>query len=150
MVNIVASLQSLEVIKLLIGAEDALNRNLFSIDVWTGRVRNLDMQASRSDACVCCGQGSYEFLSGGKTAATVSLCGRNAVQVRPPTGSAPLQLGQVASRLSFGARAKENEFMLRFDVEEYEVTLFADGRAIIKGTDDPAKAKGIYARYIGG
>ncbi len=150
-VNIVASLQSLEVIKMLIGAYGELNRELFSIDVWTGRVRNLDMQASREGgACPCCGQRDFVFLAGERTSATVSLCGRNAVQIRPPRGADPLNLAAIAGRLPFDARPKRNEFMLRFEIEAHEFTLFPDGRAIIKGTDDEARARGLYARYIGG
>jgi adenylyltransferase/sulfurtransferase len=42
-----------------------------------------------------------------------------------------------------------NKFMLKFNAEDCEFTVFPDGRAIIKGTSDIDRAKTLYARYIG-
>jgi adenylyltransferase/sulfurtransferase len=151
LVNIVASLQALEAMKILIGDLDALNRKMVSIDVWTGQFRGLDMQPAYDKGhCVCCKQGKYEFLSGQRSSATATLCGRNAVQVSPPEGGGgKANFKQIAKRLPFDARPKVNDYMLRFTIDEYAVTLFPDGRAIIKGTADPAIARGVYAKYVG-
>jgi adenylyltransferase/sulfurtransferase len=43
--------------------------------------------------------------------------------------------------------------MLRAEIQDsgkpYELTLFADGRAIVKGTGEVREARGVYARYVG-
>ncbi|TWT43694.1 putative adenylyltransferase/sulfurtransferase MoeZ [Phycisphaerae bacterium RAS1] len=170
-VEIVASFQVLEAMKILIGAYDAKTDSrgaatpaqkdarppysgfgkgcMLTIDGWSGRVRSLDMQSARGQGeCVCCKQGRFEYLSGEKTSASVSLCGRNAVQILPPPG-ATIDFRRVAERLKSGAAPEMNAFMLRFRVEPYQVTLFADGRAIVQGTADAATARGVYAKYVG-
>lgn len=149
-VNIVASLQSLEALKILIGDLGALNRKMVSIDGWSGQFRALDMQAAYDQGdCICCKRNVYEYLTGQRASAAVSLCGRNAIQVRPPEGVTHIDLKQIAARLPFDARPKLNDYMLRFAAGEQSVTLFPDGRAIIKNATDPALARGVYARYIG-
>lgn len=149
-VNIVASLQAIEAMKLLMGRTDELNRRLVSFDVWTGRFRALDMQAAyESGDCRCCKHGEYDYLSGQLASQSISLCGRNAVQIAPPATGARLSFKDIAARLGHGARPTFNEYMLRFQVDQLAVTLFPDGRAIIKGTSDPAAARSIYARFVG-
>jgi len=173
-VQIVASLQATEAMKILIGREAELN-GLMTVDAWAGRVRMLNVQAAfDAGDCPCCKLGRYEYLDGDKLSATTTLCGRNAVQVLPaacpsPSGSegpadaaavsavsssgppspARVDFAAIAARLPKSARAKHNEFMLRFTIDAYRVTLFADGRAIIEGTSDPAVARGVYAKYVG-
>jgi four helix bundle protein len=44
---------------------------------------------------------------------------------------------------------RHNAFMLRFATEGYEFTVFPDGRAIIKGTNDITKARTLYAQFVG-
>src|SRR5204862_3795015 len=83
-VNLVASLQALEAMKILAGKLDVLNRDLVTIDAWSGRFRRMNMQSARDEGnCPCCKQGRYEFLSGARSSSTVSLCGRDAVQITP-------------------------------------------------------------------
>lgn len=147
-VSVVASLQALEALKILAGRLEAVNRNLVTLDLWSGSIRNLNMQSAREQGdCPCCKQGRYEYLSGEKASAASALCGRNAVQVLPASGSR-VNLKQVSERLRSG-RPALNEFMLRFQVEQFAVTLFADGRAIVKGTNDPVVARSVYAKYVG-
>ncbi len=151
-VQFVASLQAVEAMKLLSGRRDAVSRRLFQMDVWTGRLTALDVgRAKQNGDCRCCGQRIFEFLDGTRSASTVSLCGRNAVQIRPPS-SGLMDLRAIADRLQAVASDKVyfNEYLLKFYVgDDYELTLFQDGRAIVKGTDDPAVAKSIHAKYIG-
>jgi len=147
-VNVVASLAATEAMKILTGHERDLNLRLLAIDVWAGRMRAVNVQ-SAFDAgnCPCCKQGRYDFLTG-DTAATTTLGGRDAVQI-PAGGDVQISFKAIAARLPAQAHAKFNEFMLRFNVESYSVTLFADGRAIIQGTSDPTVARGVYAKYVG-
>lgn len=145
-VNIVASFQAQEAIKLLAGCQDQLIRGLLTIDAWTGRVRLVDV-GKQADACPCCRQSRFDFLRGERTSSSTALCGRNAVQVRP-SSDAEVDFKALASRLS-RHRPSANEFMLKFEVDSLAVTLFRDGRAIIKGTSDPAQARAVYAKYIG-
>ncbi|MFO0839207.1 MAG: ThiF family adenylyltransferase [Phycisphaerae bacterium] len=149
-VNIVASLQALEAMKILSGRLEALNRRLVTIDAWLGTVRMLDMRSARDAGdCPCCKQGKFEFLSGERASASAALCGRNAIQILPATSGARIDFREIASRLRGTSRPVFNEFLLRFDIGEHSVTLFRDGRAIVQGTSDPAVARGVYAKYVG-
>jgi adenylyltransferase/sulfurtransferase len=149
-VQIVASLQAVEALKILMGRLDEVSRRLLAIDAWTGRIRTLNVQSAREDGdCPCCKQGRYDFLSGTRAATTTTLCGRDAVQILPPASAARVNFKAIAERLPARANAKFNEFLLRFGAEPHAVTLFTDGRAIIQGTSDPTVARGVYAKYIG-
>ncbi len=146
--GLVASLQAIEAIKILAGKTDALVRRLVTIDAWDGRIRHMDVQSARDNGnCPCCKQGRYDFLTGARTSATTSLCGRNAVQVLPAEG-VRVNLREMAERLR-RHRPTVNEFLLRVAIESFKLTLFPDGRAIIQGTADAAVARGVYAKYIG-
>lgn len=153
-VNLVASFQAAHAIKILIGRKDELNRDLLTIDGWACRVRGIDMQSARETGdCTCCKRGRYEFLERRGEAQSTALCGRNAVQVFPQRAAAdraaPLDFGALASRLGPECDARFNAYLLRFRAGACEVTVFADGRAIVKGTADPTAARVIYSRYIG-
>lgn len=151
-VNVIASLQSLEAIKLLSGAHDAVNTGLTVVDLWSGRWRRLDVP--RDSDCRCCGQADYEWLDGRRGSQTVVLCGRGAVQLTPPEGSGPIDLPAMRAKLAPLGTLTGNPFLVRLRLSEanggHEITLFADGRAIISGVDDEAQARTIWNRYIGG
>ncbi|HUU97836.1 MAG TPA: ThiF family adenylyltransferase [Phycisphaerae bacterium] len=148
-VNIVASLQAVEALKILTGRLEDLNRKLLTIDAWRGTVRAVNMQSAHDQGdCRCCKHGEYEFLSGERASYTTTLCGRNAVQLLQPAGT-KVNFKQIAARLGARTRPRFNEYMLRFAVDDYQITLFPDGRAIIQGTADAATARGVYAKYIG-
>jgi len=100
-------------------------------------------------SCVCCGQRKFEFLEGKFAAAVSSLCGRNAVQVYPTGRADKVDFARVAEKLAAVAEVRYNKFILSFTVSRHKVTLFANGRAIISGTNDPAVAMQLYSRYIG-
>lgn len=152
-VHVVAALQALEAMKLLMRRADAVNRHLVSVDVWSGRMTNLNVQSSRRRGdCPCCTQGNFEYLAGRRGSTAITLCGRDAVQIHTKsTSQAPADFAAVAARLSAVASApvQYNRFMLRAAIDGYELTLFPDGRSIIKGTDDPEKARAVHAKYLG-
>jgi adenylyltransferase/sulfurtransferase len=146
-----ASLQVVAAIKTLTENVDAVGRELITFDVWTNRMRSINTTDSRLAGCRTCGQRRFEFLEQRNGSLTTSLCGRNAVQVRPPTGASP-DASKVADRLSAVGRVEKNAYLLRCQLNEPEgltLSLFADGRLIVHGTSDPARARSIYARFVG-
>lgn len=148
-VNIVASYQATEAFKILTGRLDAINRDLIFLDIWENVHKKLAIARLRDRGnCVCCKQRKFEWLDGMHGAQTTSLCGRNAVQVsHRVTGQ--LDFAGMAKQLSIIGQVSFNRFMLKFEVDEYQFTVFPDGRAIIKGTSDIDKARTLYAKYIG-
>jgi adenylyltransferase/sulfurtransferase len=148
-VAVVASFEAVEAIKLLSGAESALNNELFVIDIWDWTFRRLKVQGLLGKVdCPCCQRRKFEWLEGDLGSHTTTLCGRNAVQIaaRRPQ---PLNFPEMASRLSPLGEVRHNAFMLRFATEGHEFTVFPDGRAIIKGTNDISKARTLYAQFVG-
>lgn len=136
----VASIQVAEALKILTGT--APSEGLLNLDVWSGSFQRFNLK--RLPDCPACGRREFQYLRATESTAAVTLCGRNAVQVTPKAGQT-VDLAALAKRLGGVA----NKFLLRVTIEGYEVTLFPDGRAIIKGTEDPAKARSIYARFVG-
>jgi adenylyltransferase/sulfurtransferase len=117
---------------------------------------NMNVQSAReAGTCPCCVRGEFSFLEGNHAGVTTTLCGRDAVQVSAPSRRAPghevVDFAAIAAKLSGVATApiRHNAYMLRAVIDAFEVTLFPDGRAIIKGTSDPAKARSLYAKYFG-
>jgi molybdopterin-synthase adenylyltransferase len=146
---IIASLESTEAIKFLTGNLKDLGNTLYSYDVWTRKSQSFKLEGLRDATdCPTCKQGKFEYLSGESAPKTTSLCGRNAVQVTRPD-KIRLDFKDLASRFESVGEAKYNPFMFQAKIDGYEFTVFPDGRAIIKGTNDPAQAKTIYAKYIG-
>ncbi len=118
------------------------------MDVWENTFERIELP--RQPDCPACGQHRYEFLDSVQGSSSTSLCGRNAVQVRG-TGKRGFRLDfpTLAARLEPVGKVQYNEFLLRCLVDEYEITVFPDARAIIKGTDDEQVARSVYARYVG-
>ena len=144
--SLIASWQVAAAMKILSGNAGELHTGLTTVDVWTGRIRQLAPPARDPD-CPCCAQRRFEYLAGERRR-PISLCGRNAVQIHERAGQ--VDLPALAQRLAPLAPVRQNEFALRFFPAPYELTVFADGRAIIKGTQDVALARSLYARYVGG
>ncbi len=150
-VNLVASYQAMEAIKILSGCRDEVTRRLIHIDAWNGRVAGMNVDAAgKTGLCKCCKQGIFEYLDGQHTTSTATLCGRDAVQIGV-SSSGQFDFTKMADKLEriAGGTVNYNQFMLRAAVESYELTLFPDGRAIIKGTDKPETARSVYAKYLG-
>ena len=147
LVSAVASISATEAIKLIV-EQGELNRGMIYFDVWYNTFEQFESRGTRED-CPACRQRNFEFLNQEKGGQSVNLCGRNAVQIRQ-TGGGRLPLEQLAGRLAGVSQiSAQNDYLLRFSVDGYEITLFADGRAIIKGTEDESVARGLYAKYVG-
>ena len=142
--SLIASIQTAEAIKIL--SRGRCSGKITTADVWTGEIRQID-QPPRDPACPACGLRQFAYLNGERRA-PVSLCGRDAVQLHELRR--PLDLDSLASRLSPLGPVRSNGFALRFEAPPYLLTVFPDGRAIIKGTTDAGVARSLYARYIGG
>lgn len=148
-ISIIASLQASEAIKILTGQKDKLHGSLIRVDVWDFQINKISLAnfAGQSD-CPVCSQNEFEFLRGVGRQVAVSLCGRNAVQIAR-SGSSKIDFTLLAERLKPLGEVAFNDFLLRFRVDDYDITVFRDARSIIKGTNDINIARGVYARYIG-
>lgn len=145
-VGAITGVASTEALKILLDSEK-VSREMFWMDVWENTSERIELP--RQPDCPTCGQHHYEFLDSLAGTSSTSLCGRNAVQVRSGRRGASLDLPGLAERLQPVGQVSYNEFLLRFTVDDYELTVFPDARAIIKGTDDQQVARSVYARYIG-
>lgn len=141
--SIVASLQCADAMKVLTGAD--LIPRITTVDVWTGAIRQIEMPPG-DETCRVCAQRVFEHLQG-RGRAPISLCGRNAVQIHER--HRPVDLRGLSDQLAPLGDVRVNEFALRFFPSPYEMTIFPDGRAIIKGTTDVGVARSLYARYVG-
>lgn len=143
---VVGSLEALEAIKLLVGAE-TVNAGMLELDVWTGEFQRLTLDDKPAEDCPACA-GRYEFLDAKEGLRVTSLCGQNAVQIVNTTQGRP-NFAQLAERYRPLGEVSFNQFMLRLSTSDFELVLFPDGRAIVKGSNDESVAKGIYAKYVG-
>lgn len=145
--GVVGSLAAAEALKLLVGAEDRLRVGLLWVDVWNNSFQQTPLTARQPD-CPTCGRGELRYLQADSATRVAVLCGRDAVQVRP-AGAPRVRLEELAERLRGVGQVSVNEYLLRFRSGGLELTLFPDARAIVKGTSDPAVARGFYAKYVG-
>ncbi len=144
-VNLIASLEVAEALKLLCGRLEALHGRLISCDVWSGHLQSV--RVARNPECRACAKREFTYLQG-QAQPMITLCGRDSVQIHER--SRTMDLHALGLRLApIVGELRQNDFLLRFRVAPYEMTVFADGRAILKGTKDPAVARSLYARYIG-
>jgi adenylyltransferase/sulfurtransferase len=144
-VNLIASWQVAEALKLLAGRTEALHGRLLSCDVWSGHMQSI--RVARNPGCRVCAKRNFTYLQG-EAQPHITMCGRDSVQIHER--SRALDLPALALRLrSVVEDVRQNDFLIRFRVAPYEMTVFADGRAILKGTKDPAVARSLYARYLG-
>ena len=142
-VSAVASVQVADALKILTGAD--LRARITTMDLWKGGIRQIDAPERDAD-CPACGRREFPYLEAARRPPAV-LCGRNAVQIA--AGERTVNLLELAARLAGLGQVRANEYALRFVIEAYELTVFADGRAIIKGTSDTGIARSLYARYVG-
>ena len=144
-VNLIASLEVAEALKILAGRSDALHGRLLAGDVWSGRFQAIRVE--RNPACRACAHGDFPYLEG-QAQPHITMCGRDSVQIHERGRTLDLKVLQerLAPTIS---DVRQNGFLLRFRIPPYEMTVFTDGRAILKGTKDPAVARSLYAKYIG-
>jgi adenylyltransferase/sulfurtransferase len=145
--TIVAALQVTKALKLLTGQEEALLGRLLYLDVWTGDFMQFKV-AKQDTPCPTCDLGQFEYLEAREGSWATSLCGRDAVQISVRR-EARVSFPQLAERLRPVGQVSFNDYMLRFRVNSYELTVFPDGRTIVKGCTDPGLARTLYAKYIG-
>jgi adenylyltransferase/sulfurtransferase len=144
-VNLVASIAATEAMKIIVGPADSIRRTLLSYDVWSNEFAQV-AAAHPIEGCRACGRRDFVHLAG-EGRPHISLCGRNSVQIHERRR--PIDFAEITRRLTPLGQVKHNEFVLKFWRDPYEMTLFPDGRAIIKGTTDTAIARSLYARYVG-
>jgi adenylyltransferase/sulfurtransferase len=144
--GVIASIEAGEAIKLLAGKPETLHGRLVACDIWSGRFQSI--RIARNPDCRACGRRELVYLQG-EAQPHITMCGRDSVQIHER--SRRLDLAELSRRITAASsgEVRHNEFLLRFQVPPYEMTVFVDGRAIVKGTKDPAVARSLYARYIG-
>jgi molybdopterin/thiamine biosynthesis adenylyltransferase len=148
-INVIASFQACEAIKILSGNTDAISRKLNVFSMWDNAVRQLDVSKLRDKVdCPTCKQRRFDWLSGQRGSHSAILCGRNAVQLSFPERQS-ICFEELKARLAPLGRVEGNTFLLRFFIDEYVLTVFKDGRAIIGGTDEVSIARKLYAQYLG-
>jgi molybdopterin-synthase adenylyltransferase len=146
---IMGSIETTEALKILLGfydSEESTNSNLIVYDTWNHSFDSITVK--KNEKCQCCGNENYEFIDSDDQEIITSLCGRNAIQITPADPK-ELSLKQIAEKLEKLGKVKCSDFIMIFTTDENEISLFRDGRAIIKGTNDEKIARSIYARYVG-
>lgn len=141
----VAALQVSQALQLLTGSWSAEKARLHRGDLWKNEFHASPVPAPRAN-CRTCGRREFVHLQG-TAQPQITLCGRNSVQIHEHARR--LDLDQLRGRLAAHGEVRNNAYLLRLSVPPYELTVFADGRAIIRGTTDPGLARSLYARYLG-
>jgi molybdopterin-synthase adenylyltransferase len=146
-ISTISAVQVTEALKILAGNSTKLHRSLLQFDLWENDWRKIKL-GEPNDDCICCGKRNFEFLNAENVEFFTTLCGRDSVQISAPKPT-QLDLIKLAATLQNLADVKQNEYLVRFSIENFEMTIFKDARAIIKGTDDFVVAKSLYAKYVG-
>ena len=148
-INVIASMEANEAIKILSGNKESVNRYLNIVELWENRSRQVKLDKLREAVeCPACNGESFPWLDGDRGSHTAVLCGRNAVQLSFPL-HAKLDFEKLAEQLSEIGKVSRNKYLLRLQVDDFLITVFPDGRAIVAGTEDISEAKTLYAKYIG-
>ena len=144
--DIVGSLASTLALKCIVGAPIA--RTLTHLDVWEGRQSTMKLPAKQEN-CSTCGRRIFSYLHTDRAPETVSLCGRDTIQVTPNTNRT-LSLDALAKEVRAVAQSvTQTPFFVRVMIDTFTLTVFSDGRALIQGTSDTGVARSLYARYVG-
>lgn len=146
-ISVVSAMQVSEALKLLTGKTERLHRTLMQIDVWQNEWRKIKLSAPRED-CESCAKETFETLDAESNEFAAVLCGRDAVQISPPRQT-KVDLKTLAEKLRPSGDVKVNDYLLRFRQGDYELTVFQDARAIVKGVDNVAAARTLYAKFVG-
>lgn len=146
-IAMISAVQVTEALKILTGKSEKLHKSLLQFDVWQNDWRKIKTGKPNAE-CETCGKRNFEFLEAESAEFSAVLCGRNAVQISPPK-PAQLDLETLAGKLKNLGEVKQNEYLARLTVDEFEITVFRDARAIIRGTDDVSVARSLYAKFIG-
>lgn len=146
-VHVIAGVQAGEALKVLAGRTEDLLKGIVTVDLWQGVFEVMDL-TRRAPSCPACTAGRYDYLASAATSGSAVLCGRDAVQVRPPRGSR-VDLPSLAARLAAVGSVSANEYLVRFSSRDADLVVFGDGRAIVRGVTDTAQARAVYAKYVG-
>jgi len=145
---VVGAAQAAEAIKILSGNAAAVARDMLTFDLWTNRFATISTAGAKREDCRACGLRRFDFLDAPARDGTARLCGRNAVQIRPLRSGVSLDV--LSEKLKSNTTVTRTEHLVRARVDgEIELTAFADGRVIVHGTGDVARARSIYARFVG-
>jgi adenylyltransferase/sulfurtransferase len=142
--SIIASIETTEALKIILGKD--YSKDLIVYDVWSHDFKRIKIK--RNKDCECCQKENFRFLNAKRSEVTTVLCGRDSVQVTPNV-EGKVSLDRLAERLRKSGDVKQSPLHLIFRTDEIDITIFSDGRAIIKGTEDETMAKSIYSKYIG-
>jgi molybdopterin/thiamine biosynthesis adenylyltransferase len=148
----VASLQAAQAMKILTGRMNATEQRLWKLDIWSGRFASIDVSSGRRDDCACCVQRRFEFLDSAIGDMATTLCGRNAVQIRPAKPWNDGQFDRAMDQLKAVGKVEQSGYFSRCLLAEppgFTLTCFRDGRLLVQGTSDTGRAKAIYAKYLG-
>jgi len=143
----IASIQVVETLKLLTGNLEPDDVRLISYEIWSHRFQRIDVGREAMATCPVCAGQKYEYLNGNPLR-TISLCGRNAVQLIPGVKS-ELDFTELSKSIGAFGTVQFNEFLLKCSSPPYELTLFKDGRAIVKGTEEAGLARSVYSKMVG-
>ena len=148
-VCLIASIQTTEAIKILTENKKDINKKLICVDLWQNSYQTIDVTKSKIQKnCPVCNNKEFNFLNGKQGSAYTTMYGRKAVQILP-FSETKLDLPKLAIELSSLGVVKANEFLIRFEIENYELSIFPDGRLIVNGTTDIGIARSLYAKYLG-
>jgi molybdopterin-synthase adenylyltransferase len=148
----VASLQVVQVFRIITNQWTTEDQRLWKMDVWSGRMTAVDLSQERREDCPCCGGRRFPFLETSAAESAVAVCGRNAVQIRPARSWNGIELDRALERLRQAGDVEAGTFFWRCRLTEMPgltLTCFRDGRLLVDGTADAGRAKAICARYIG-
>lgn len=140
----IASIETTEAFKIMLGKERA--KELFVLDLWAGDLQKIKVK--KDPHCEACGKRNFEFLRAHKRKLVVGMCGRNAVQI-VPARERKESLAELRQRLSRLGQATLADGVLRFKTKGVDITVFPDGRTIVAGTTDIARAKTLFSKYVG-
>lgn len=147
-VNMTAALVVAEALKILTGTESACRRELVRFDLWRNTFERTNI-ADLDEGCACCGERRFDYLEGEGAFDAVVLCGQDAVQIQPQDPHTQIDLAALAARLAGLGPIVQNEFLLKLQWEDKEITIFPDARAIIQGVTNEEEAQAVYARIVG-
>jgi molybdopterin-synthase adenylyltransferase len=146
-INVVAAVQVTEAMKLLTNHVEDLHSSLMQFDVWRNEWRRI-ATGQRVANCQVCALQHFESLDARGDGFAAVLCGRHAVQISPPR-PAQVDMAALRRKLQLAGDVNGNDYLLRFRTGDFEMTVFQDARSIIRGTDDIATARTLYAKFIG-
>ena len=146
--HFIASFQVVEAMKILVGRKEEVDRRLWKVDLWKKEFHPVNISSSISKRCSSCEKGDYPYLNRERISRTVTLCGRNAVQIFRSEAQ-KINFKNLAEKLAAVGEVTYNDYLLKASIPPFEITVFSNGRAIIQGTQDASQAKSVYSKYIG-